>query len=73
MRIYYTTCNNGDGSASVRFFESQECIDYLEENDPEGFGSGEGGSYMDIEGTVTGIEIEKFEDIKSEFEENGYY
>jgi hypothetical protein len=63
MRIFYTTTNNGDGSSSVSFYESQECIDMLEESDPETYGSGEGGSYFDVEGTITGITIETMEDV----------
>lgn len=57
MRIYYTTTNGGDGSASVDFFESQDLIDMLEEHDPETYGMGEGGSWFDIEGTISGITI----------------
>ena len=70
MRIYYTTVNGGDGSASVQFFDSQECITLLEEHDPEGYGIGEGGSWMDIEGTVTGITIETIETVKAQIEED---
>lgn len=66
MRIFYTTTNNGDGSSSVAFYDSQECIDKLEEHDPETYGSGEGGSYFDVEGTITGITIETMEDVLEE-------
>lgn len=69
MRIYYTTTNNGDGSASVSFYESQECIDLLEEDDPETYGMGEGGSFFDVEGTITGITVETLADVQAEIEE----
>ena len=51
--MYYTTIDNGDGSSSTRFFESQECIDYLEDVNPEAFGAGEGGSWFEYEGTIS--------------------
>ncbi len=66
MRVFYTTTDNGDGSSSVSFYESKECIELLEEANPETYGSGEGGSYFDVEGTITGITIETLEDVKAE-------
>jgi hypothetical protein len=50
--IFYTTSNNGDGSSSVGFYESQACIDRLENVDPEGYGQGEGGGSFTIDGTT---------------------
>lgn len=49
-RIYYTAVDNGDGSLGVEFFESQECINLLEDNYPEYY-RGEGGGYFDVEGS----------------------
>ncbi len=69
MRIYYTCSNNGDGSSSVRFYESQECIDLLEDKDPEGYAGGEGGGYFYVEGTVTGLDIETLEQVKEDLED----
>jgi hypothetical protein len=73
LRVYYTTANNGDGSSSVKFFESQECIDLLEEHDPDSYGSGEGGSYFDIEGAITfqsnWEKIQTLEQVKALIEE----
>lgn len=63
MRVYFTTQNNGDGSSSVMFFDSQECIDYLEDIDPEGYGGGEGGGSFDITGKIIGIEIRTMKDV----------
>lgn len=59
MRVFYTTSDGGDGSSSVSFFESQKCIDMIEEADPDTYGSGEGGSWFEVpDGTpVTGITI----------------
>lgn len=62
--IYYTTSNNGDGSSSVGFYESQACIDLLEEEDPEGYAMGEGGGSFQVEGIITGIKIDTLEDVK---------
>lgn len=42
-KIFYTTADNGDGSSSVWFFESQECIQALENHDPGTWAAGEGG------------------------------
>lgn len=65
MRVFYTATNNGDGSSSVEFFDSQECITKLEDKDPEGYSCGEGGSSFDVpDGTViTGIEIHTMADV----------
>lgn len=63
-RVYYTTTNNGDGSSSVEFFETQEQIDELEEEDPETYGMGEGGSWFEIsdDAVIEGINIQKVVD-----------
>lgn len=60
MRVYFTTANNGDGSASVCFYDSQACITKLEEKEPEAYGAGEGGGWFEVpDGTViTGIEVQ---------------
>lgn len=62
--IYYASYNQGDGSAGVRFFEDQECIDLLEEHDLEGFGQCEGGGSFEVNGSISGIEIETLDDVK---------
>jgi hypothetical protein len=76
MKLYYTTSNNGDGSASVEFFEEQKCIELLEEADPETYGMGEGGSWMEVpDGTeITGIEIRSLEETERAVanSDNGY-
>lgn len=77
MKVYYTATNGGDGSASVSFFETQACIDKLEEADPETYGQGEGGSSFEVpDGTVfTGIEIHTEEAVDAaivEGEDSGY-
>lgn len=70
MRIYYTGTDGGDGSLGVQFFESQECIDLLEEHDMETY-RGEGGGWFDVEGTIFGIEIQTLDQVKEEIgEEN---
>lgn len=69
MRIYYTSADNGDGSASTYFFESQQCIDMLEEDDPERYGAGEGGSHFDVEGTHN-IPVQTLKDVKQEIKDN---
>jgi hypothetical protein len=61
--IYYTGSDNGDGSVSVQFYESQECIDLLEEKDPESF-RGEGGGCFTVEGSIVGIDIQTIDDVK---------
>jgi len=78
IRIYYTVKNGGDGSSGVSFYESRECIDLLEEHDPEGYASGEGGGYFEIvvdghfepEEQIQGITIETLEDVKKQIEED---
>jgi len=64
MRLLYTTANNGDGSSSVEFFYDQESIDLLEQADPETYAGGEGGSWFDVDGPVTGTEIHTLENVK---------
>lgn len=64
--IYYTGTNGGDGSIGVSFYESQECIDLLEEHDPETYGQGEGGGEFEVEGEITGINVETLADVKTE-------
>jgi hypothetical protein len=61
--IYYTGVDGGDGSVSVSFYESQECIDLLEERDPE-YHRGEGGGQFTVTGEIEGLEIETLEDVK---------
>lgn len=68
--IYYTTSNNGDGSASVWFLESQACIDLLEEKDPEGFGMGEGGGFFTLDGE-TSIKVDTMQDVVDHLSEMG--
>lgn len=68
MRIYYTGTDNGDGSIGVRFFDSIECIDKLEEY--EGF-RGEGGGSFEVEGIITGIEIETMAEVDKYLEDMG--
>ena len=70
MRVYYTTSDGGDGSSSVQFFESQECIDLLEDYDPEGYASGEGGGWFDVEGTITGITIKTLASVLDQIKDN---
>ncbi len=51
MRVYYTTCDGGDGSASVEFYDSQECINYLESDeywDSDSYQAGEGGGWFEV-------------------------
>lgn len=67
MRIYYTTINYGDGSSGVGFYDSQECIDFLEEHEPEVYASGEGGDSFEVDGTVQGIYIKSFQTVVKEF------
>lgn len=69
MRVYFTTQDNGDGSSSVVFFDSQECIDFLEENDPDTYASGEGGSSFEITGKIVGITIRNLEQTIKDYEE----
>lgn len=60
--IYYTGTDNGDGSVGVSFYESRECIEKLEECDPEGH-RGEGGGRFTVEGNITGITIQTMADV----------
>jgi hypothetical protein len=59
MRIYMTTCDGGDGSASIEFYESQECIDWLESDENEDsdyYQMGEGGTWIEVpDGTEVGF------------------
>jgi hypothetical protein len=64
MKVYYTGQDCGDGSLHVRFFDSRECIEELEERDPESF-RGEGGGNFTVDGTITGISIETMDDVKT--------
>lgn len=65
--IWFTTSDNGDGSSSVEFSDNADSIDYLEEHDPEGYGSGEGGSSFEIDGEITGVEIQTLDQVKARF------
>lgn len=49
MRIYYTTVNQFDGSYGVQFFDSQECIDILEDCDSDAYSCGEGGGSFECD------------------------
>ncbi len=67
MKLYYTGVDNGDGSIGVEFFDSQECIDLLEETDPERY-RGEGGGWFETE-TPIGL-YQTIDDVKIEIGEN---
>jgi hypothetical protein len=58
MKVYFTGTDQGDGSLGVEFFDSQEAIEKLEEEDYETY-RGEGGDWFEVpDGTViTGITI----------------
>jgi hypothetical protein len=64
-RIYYTGIDQGDGSVGVGFYESQQCIDLLEEHDPESY-RGEGGGSFQVDGEIRGIYIQTLEEVKEE-------
>lgn len=60
MKIFYIVRNGGDGSSSVDFCDSKECIDYLLSDDypyPEDYQDGDGGSWGSFE-APGGIEFE---------------
>lgn len=67
-KIFYTVSDNGDGGSSVRFFESQECIDTLEDKNSDVWASGEGGGsfYAD---NIQGIKIYTMSDVISSLED----
>jgi hypothetical protein len=65
--IYYTGVDGGDGSISVEFFESQECIDLLEEAIPEYY-RGEGGNSFTVTGE-TDLEVTTLEEVKEQIAE----
>ncbi len=62
-RVFYTGSDGGDGSIGVEFYDSQECIDLLEEALPEDY-RGEGGGWFDVEGEITGINIQTMNDVR---------
>lgn len=73
VRVYYTSVNCGDGSHHVEFFESQECISFLEEHDPESYSEGEGGGsfevvedggHLDLSEILPGLPISTLEQVK---------
>lgn len=66
MRVFYTTSDNGDGSSSVRFFKDQKNIARLEEEDPETYAMGEGGSWFDVtdESCLSNIEYSDDEEVE---------
>jgi hypothetical protein len=68
--IYYTGTDGGDGTVGVSFYDSKECIDKLEEHDPEGH-RGEGGGSFQITGEITGITIDTMEDVDQYLEDMG--
>lgn len=70
ITIYYTGTDQGDGSLGVEFWESQECIDLLEEYDFE-YHRGESGGSFTVDGTITGIHIQTMEDAKQYLEDMG--
>lgn len=81
-QIYYTSCNNGDGSSSTEFFESQDCINLLEEHDPESYAGGEGGSsftvvedggWGDISEILPDLRIRTMVEIKAQIKEGLSY
>ena len=63
MRIYYTAVDNGDGSLGVEFFESQECINRLEDTLPEYY-RGEGGGYFDVFEIPIKMRLQTIEDVE---------
>lgn len=69
--IYYTAVDCGDGSLSVNFYDSHECIDLLEEYDLEG-ARGEGGGSFTVDGDIHGLTIETIEDVKEYLTDMGY-
>lgn len=72
MRIYFTGTDGGDGSLGVEFFDSQECIDLLEEQDYERY-RGEGGGYFEVIGASSisfrGIEIQTLAQVLERIED----
>lgn len=65
MKVFYTTYDCGDGSNTVHFFESQECIDLLEDCDPDNYCCGEGGGSFDVHGEISGITICTLDQVKA--------
>ena len=71
MKIFYITANNGDGSSSTEFYDSQECIDYLTDDDrcDERYMDGAGGSYGSFEvpdaTEIKGIRIHTMSDLRA--------
>ena len=61
MKVFYTGVDNGDGSVSVAFFDSQMCIEVMEEFDPEAY-RGEGGFYFEAD-NIVGLDIHTIEDV----------
>lgn len=49
-KYFYTARDNGDGSASIEWFESQDAIDFAESEWPEEYGAGEGGGWIEVDG-----------------------
>lgn len=73
MKVFYITANNGDGSSTTEFWDSQECIDYLIDDDrcDERYMDGDGGSYGFFEvpdGTeIKGIRIRSLDNLPRSF------
>ncbi len=69
QRIWYTGTDGGDGSIGVSFYESQECIELLEEEQPEYY-RGEGGSWFEVpDGVdVVGIEVQTLAQVREELD-----
>jgi hypothetical protein len=68
--IYYTAYDNGDGSCSVRFYDSEACIDLLEEKNPESY-RGDGGGSFTVDGIITGIDVNSMSDVQEYLENMG--
>ena len=67
-RIFYTGVDYGDGSLGTAFFESKECIDLMEEHDPQTY-RGEGGSSFMVSGETVGLDIMSMRDVLDIIEE----
>lgn len=61
-KIFYTVSDGGDGSYSTWFFDSQECIDLLEERNPDVWACGEGGGFF-YASDIQGIHIYDMEQV----------
>ena len=70
MKIFYINSDSGDGSSCTHFYDSQEALDYVmdEDNGFEEYMDGDGGSWGSFEvpdGTpITGIRIRALEEVR---------